>query len=83
VRRELIAFHPQRDWTRRYWFQEPIPLERGTRLETTVAVDDEIPALPLSGGTSIHTTGFADTPPDAGRDLRAEIREIARQQVFD
>ena len=47
-RRELIAFHPQRDWARRYWFKEPISLERGTRLETTVSFDDETPALPLS-----------------------------------
>ena len=45
-RRELIAFHPRRDWARRYWFQEPIPLARGTRLETTVAIDDETPLLP-------------------------------------
>ncbi len=50
-RRELIAFHPRRDWARRYWFQEPIPLIRGTRLETTVAIDDETPLLPLSPGT--------------------------------
>ena len=49
-RRELIAFHPQREWSRRYWFQEPILLERGTRLETTVTFDDEAPALPLSQG---------------------------------
>ena len=37
-RRELIAFHPQRDWARRYWFKEPIVLERGTRLETTIVL---------------------------------------------
>jgi hypothetical protein len=46
ARRELIAFHPQRDWTRRYWFQEPITLERGTRIESTIAIDDETPQLP-------------------------------------
>jgi hypothetical protein len=45
-RRELIAFHPRPDWARRYWFQEPIALARGTRLETSVAVDDETPLLP-------------------------------------
>jgi hypothetical protein len=44
--RELIAFHPRADWARRYWFQEPILLARGTRLETTVAIDDETPLLP-------------------------------------
>ena len=50
ARRELIAFHPQRDWARRYWFQEPISLARGTRLETTVTFDDETPALPVGAG---------------------------------
>jgi len=55
-RRELIAFHPQRDWARRYWFKEPISLERGTRLETTVTFDDEAPALP------------SNQPPTAGSD---------------
>lgn len=49
-RRELIAFHPQRDWARRFWFTEPIALERGTKFETTVTFDDETPALPLSQG---------------------------------
>ena len=51
ARRELIAFHPQRDWTRRYWFQDPITLERGTRIESTISFDDETPALPLGPGT--------------------------------
>jgi hypothetical protein len=51
-RRELIAFHPQPEWARRYWFQEPIPLERGTRFESTISVDDETPVLPLSPGAS-------------------------------
>jgi hypothetical protein len=49
-RRELIAFHPQREWARRFWFTEPIALERGTKLETTVTFDDETPVLPLSQG---------------------------------
>ena len=59
-RRELIAFHPQREWSRRYWVQEPILIEGGTRLETTVALDDEPPALPLSQG-----------PANAGQDSSA------------
>jgi hypothetical protein len=50
ARRELIAFHPQRDWSRRYWFTEPVPLASGTKLEATIAFDDETPALPLSQG---------------------------------
>jgi hypothetical protein len=55
-RREIIAFHPQRDWARRYWFRDPILLERGTRLETTVIVDDEPSALPLSPGPASTQT---------------------------
>ena len=47
-RRELIAFHPRAGWARRYWFREPVMLERGTRIETTVTFDDEASALPLS-----------------------------------
>jgi hypothetical protein len=50
-RRELIAFHPQRDWTRRYWFTEGIYLERGTTLETTISIDDETPLPSSSPGT--------------------------------
>jgi hypothetical protein len=53
VRRELIAFHPQRDWARRYWFQEPIALERGTRIESTISFDDETTTpAPVPGADS-------------------------------
>jgi hypothetical protein len=52
ARRELIAFHPHRDWQRRYWFQEPVSLERGTTLETTVTIDDESPVVPAASGAS-------------------------------
>jgi hypothetical protein len=58
-RRELIAFHPQRDWTRRYWFQEPIALERGTRLESTISLDDETPTLPLGPGAEPGPTDLS------------------------
>jgi hypothetical protein len=49
-RRELIAFHPQRDWARRYWFQQPIALARGTRIESTMSIDDEAPTPSASPG---------------------------------
>ena len=58
-RRELIAFHPQRDWTRRYWFQEPIALERGTRIESTISFDDETPGLPASPGGDPRSTDLS------------------------
>ena len=47
-RADLIAFHPRPDWSRRYWFREPIPLPRGTMIEVTALFDDEAPLLPLS-----------------------------------
>jgi len=55
TRAELIAFHPRPGWVRRYWFREPIPLPRGTRLDTTVTADDETPMLPLSVAPSTAT----------------------------
>ncbi len=48
TRADLIAFRPRPDWLRRYWFREPIPLPRGTTIETSVLFDDETPLLPLS-----------------------------------
>lgn len=40
---ELIAFHPQRGWARRFWFREPVSLPRGTRLSVRITPDS--PAL--------------------------------------
>jgi hypothetical protein len=48
TRVDLIAFHPRPDWSRRYWFQDPIQLPRGTTIEVTALFDDEAPLLPLS-----------------------------------
>jgi hypothetical protein len=45
---DLIAFHPRPDWARRYWFVEPIPLPRNTKISVTTKADDEMPLLPLS-----------------------------------
>lgn len=45
---ELISFHPLPDWSRRYWFKEPIALPRGTVIEVSTSVDDETALLPLS-----------------------------------
>ena len=41
-RAELIAFRPRADWTRRYWFREPITLPRGTRIEVVARFDDAL-----------------------------------------
>jgi hypothetical protein len=36
---DLIAFRPRADWTRRFWFREPISLPRGTRVEVAARFD--------------------------------------------
>lgn len=46
---ELIAFRPQAEWTRRYFFREPIALPRGTRIQVTASFDGDAllpPAAP-------------------------------------
>lgn len=46
---ELIAFRPQAEWGRRYWFREPIALPRGTRLQVTATFEGDAllpPAAP-------------------------------------
>jgi hypothetical protein len=48
TRVDLIAFHPRPDWSRRYWYREPIVLPRGTTIETSVLFDDETPLLPMN-----------------------------------
>jgi len=49
TQQELISFHPRAGWARRFWFREPIALERGTKLAATVTFDDPLPFVPLSG----------------------------------
>ncbi len=39
---ELIRFHPQADWARRYWFEQPIALPRGSRIEAVATFDDTL-----------------------------------------
>jgi hypothetical protein len=43
-REEIIRFRPQPEWARRYWFEKPIALPRGTRVE--VATTGDAPLLP-------------------------------------
>lgn len=46
---ELIAFRPRAEWTRRYFFREPITLPRGTRVHVTATFDGDAllpPAAP-------------------------------------
>jgi hypothetical protein len=39
---ELIRFRPQPDWARRYWFEQPIALPRGSRIDTVAIFDDAL-----------------------------------------
>ena len=50
-REELIAFRPQADWARRYWFREPILLPRGTRIQVTVDPGDDRLLPPAAAST--------------------------------
>jgi len=43
-REEIIRFRPQPEWARRYWFEQPIALPRGTRIEVEATAD--APLLP-------------------------------------
>lgn len=71
TRRELIAFKPRAGWAKRYWFTEPVALERGTRVLATISPDDEAPALPLAApvaqGRSGAPTGGVTLNVSAGR----------------
>jgi hypothetical protein len=39
---ELIRFRPQPDWARRYWFEHPIALPRGSRIDAVAAFEDAL-----------------------------------------
>jgi hypothetical protein len=39
---ELIHLRPRRDWSRRYWFAQPVTLPRGTRIDLVATFDAEL-----------------------------------------
>jgi hypothetical protein len=39
-RAPMIRLNTRPDWERRYWFERPLPLPRGTRVEVTARLDD-------------------------------------------
>jgi hypothetical protein len=63
----LIAFRPQADWARRYWFSEPVALPAGTRLDVRASTDAAA-ALPPPGA-------LPRAPSDA-RDVRVTLNVI-------
>jgi len=39
-RAPLIRLNTRQDWSRRYWFEQPLSFPRGTRIEVTAKLDD-------------------------------------------
>lgn len=46
---ELISFRGQKNWSRRYWFAQPVTLPKGTRI--TVRVTSDVKAQAIATGT--------------------------------
>jgi len=68
TRETLIAFRPQADWARRYWFKDPVDLPAGTRIDVR-ATTDAAAALPPPGA-------LPRAPSDPG-DVRVTLDVIA------
>ena len=66
TRVDLIAFHPRREWVRRYWFREPIVLPRGTEISVTAVIDDD---LSLSVGSRASPMPLPTDLPSLGLTL--------------
>jgi hypothetical protein len=64
----LIAFRPQANWARRYWFRQPIELPAGTRIEVRAAHEDESAMLP---------PGAISRAPAGSTDIRLTLNVIA------
>jgi hypothetical protein len=47
---EVIRFRPQPDWARRYWFEQPLPLPRGTKIDVSADFADANALLPPGAG---------------------------------
>jgi hypothetical protein len=51
-RRALIRLNTRADWTRRYWFEKPIALPRGTKIEVVANLQDPDLLSAAYGGAS-------------------------------
>jgi hypothetical protein len=60
-RQRLIALSPRPGWERRYWFEAPFDLPRGTRLELAATFDPARASLP-PGGTPLLVVSVAPSP---------------------
>ena len=66
-RSPMIRLNTRADWDRRYWFERPLSLPRGTRVEVTANLDDPdllseafgAPAAPRLGTATVSTLRLA------------------------
>ena len=61
----MIRLNTRADWDRRYWFEKPMTLPRGTRVEVTANLAD--PDLLSAAFTSMPGAGVAPTRPSSMR----------------
>jgi len=61
-RAPLIRLNTRPDWSRRYWFERPLSLPRGTRIEVTAKLDDP-DILSAAFGSTSPPAQIADAGP--------------------
>jgi hypothetical protein len=61
-RRPLIRLNTRADWTRRYWFDKPIALPRGTRIEVVADLQDPDLLSAAYGGASAPKAASSPLP---------------------
>ncbi|MFI5178023.1 MAG: hypothetical protein ACHQO8_05655 [Vicinamibacterales bacterium] len=64
TRAPMVRFNARPDWSRRYWFEQPISLPRGTRIEVVASLNDPNLIAAAFGGPSAPTK---DTGPASVR----------------
>ena len=72
-RTPLIRLLTRADWTRRYWFEKPIALPRGTKVEVLATLEDPDLMSAAYGGAS------APKPPTAATPLRLSLDVVPVQ----
>ena len=57
TRTPMIRLNTRPDWSRRYWFERPVALPRGTRIEVVANLDDpDIMSAAFGPSTAASTT---------------------------
>jgi hypothetical protein len=58
----LIRLNTRTDWVRRYWFQKPIQLPRGTKIEVVATLDDPDLSSAAFGGSAAPKAATPSLP---------------------